>query len=53
MRLDRDATLSFQIHVIQQLFLHVPICHGTRMLQQSIRQGALAMIDVRYDAEIS
>jgi hypothetical protein len=53
MRLDRNPSLSLQIHVIQQLVLHFPITHRIGELQQPIRQRTLPMINVGDNTEIS
>ena len=36
---------STQIHVVQELLLHVPIGHRARVLQQTVSQGRLAVVD--------
>ena len=52
MGLDGDASFPLQIHVVQELVLHLPQRHGLGLLQNAVRQGALAVIDVGYNAEI-
>ena len=49
--LDGDAALLLQIHVVE----HLPLgdLDGFRVLQQSVGQGRFAVVDMRYDAEIS
>ena len=51
MALDGDAALLLQIHVVE----HLPLgdLDGFRVLQQSVGQGRFAVVDMRYDAEIS
>ena len=51
--LDRDAALALQVHVIQDLGLHLTLGDGVRQLQQPIRQGRLAVIDMGDDGEIA
>ena len=51
--LDGDATLPLQVHVVQQLALHLPGGDGVALLQQPVRQRGLAVVDMGNDAEIS
>ena len=53
LKLDRDPPFSLQLHVVEELFLHVPIGHRAGVLQQPISQRRLAMVDMGNDAEIS
>lgn len=41
-----------QIHIVQGLRLQVPVSNGSCRLQEPIRQGAFAVINVGDDAEI-
>ena len=50
--LDRDALLLLQVHVVQDLVLHVARRERLGELQQAVRQGALPMVDVRDDTEV-
>ena len=50
--LDRDASLAFQFHVVQQLILHLTLLHGSGMFQQPVGQRAFAVVDVGDDAKI-
>ena len=34
--LNRDAPFAFDVHAVQQLFLHIAIGHGIRGLDQTI-----------------
>jgi hypothetical protein len=52
MALDGDAPFPFQIHIVQGLRLQVPVSNSSCNLQEPIRQGAFAVINVRDDAEI-
>lgn len=49
----RDPTFTFDVHVVQSLGYHVP--GGDRLgdLQQPVGQGALAVIDMGYDAKVA
>ena len=51
MALDCDAALLFEVHVVE----HLPFCYLYRIgeLQQTVGQGGFAMVDVRYDTEIT
>jgi len=53
LRLDGDATLSFNVHGVEHLGFHLPILQPAATLYQSIGQRRFAMIDVRNDGEIS
>ena len=53
LELDRDPPLPLEIHVVQELILHVTVGHRVGVLQQTIRQGRLAVVDVGDDAEIA
>ena len=51
--LDGDAPLPLQVHVVQNLVLHLPLRHGVAQLQQPVRQRGLAMVDVGDDGKIA
>ena len=51
--LDGDAPLPLQVHVVQQLGLHLPGGDGVALLQQPVRQRGLAVVNMGNDAEIS
>ncbi len=53
MTFNGNAALPLQIHIIQQLCLHITVCYRPRRLQQPVSQRALPMINMRYDAKIS
>ena len=48
-----DATLSFQIHIIKHLGLHIFAFNGLGILKQTIGQGALAMVYMSNNTEIA
>ena len=52
-RLDRDPALAFEIHRVEQLILFLAGMNRTGAFEQTIRQGRLAVIDVRDDAEVT
>ena len=51
--LDGDAALALQVHIVEHLRLHLPLPHRLGVLQQTVGQRRLAVVDVRYDAEVS
>ena len=51
--LDRDAPLSLEIHVVEELILHFSLGQCVGRFEQSIGERALAVIDMRNDAEIA
>ena len=51
--LDGDAPLLLQVHVVQDLGLHVSGTHRVAGLQQPVGQGALAVVDVGDDGKIA
>ena len=51
--LDGDAPLPLQVHVVQQLALHLPGGNGVALLQQPVRQRGLAVVNMGNDAEVS
>ena len=52
-RLDGDAALLFELHIIQDLRLHITRCHSLRFFQKAIRKGGLSVVNMRNDGEIS
>ena len=50
---DGDAPLPLQVHRVQDLVFHFPLIDGVAFLQQAVRQGGLAVIDVGDDGKIS
>ncbi len=53
MRLNCDPPLPLQVHRIKKLVLPLALLDRASALQQPVRQGRLAMIDVRDDAKIA
>ena len=51
--LDRDAALALEIHVVEELGLHLARRDRARQLQQAIGKRRFAVIDVRDDGEIA
>ena len=50
---DRDTALTFQVHVVQQLLLHVAKLDGACCFQETIGERAFAVIDVSDDAKVA
>lgn len=54
LRLDGDAALALHLQVVQHLrVLLGEGAHVARALEQPVRQRRLAVVDVRYDAEVA
>ena len=53
MRLDGDAALTLEVHRVEDLRLHLARLKRAGELEEAIRQGRLAMVDVRDDREIA
>jgi 6,7-dimethyl-8-ribityllumazine synthase len=51
-RLDGDAALALEIHGIEHLLHHLPLGKGAGGLQKTVRQRALAVVNMRNDREI-
>ena len=51
-RFDRNPSLPFQIHIVQQLILLFSGSYCSGKVQQAIGKGAFAMVDVGDDAKI-
>src|SRR5699024_10651418 len=51
--LDGDAALTLQVHVVQQLALHVPLGHGVALLNQPVGKGGLSVVYVCNDGKVS
>ena len=52
-RLDRDAALALDVHGVQELGLHVPLLHRMGELEDAVRDGRLAVVDVRNNREVA
>ena len=51
--LDGDAALALNVHVVQNLVFHGALVHTLGQLQNTVRQGGFAVVDVCNDAEIA
>ena len=50
---DGDATLSFEVHGVEDLGLHFTGRDGAGELEEAVGEGGLAMIDVGDDGEVA
>src|SRR5690606_1797854 len=51
--LDREAALALEVHADEILRAHLALLDDTCQLQHPVREGRLAMVDVRDDAEVA
>ena len=51
--LDRDPALALEIHRVEDLRFHFARLQRTGHLQEPVREGGLAVVDVGDDGEIS
>ena len=51
--LDGDAALALQLHLVEELRLHVLRADGSGDFEEAVGQGGLAVVDVGDDAEIA
>ena len=53
LRLDGDAPLTLEVHVVEELGPHVAVCNPSGMLDEAVRQRRLSVVDVRDNGEVS
>jgi len=53
MALDRNTTLTLEVHIVERLVLHIALANGVGVLQQAVSKRAFTVIDVCDDAEIA
>ena len=53
LRLDGDAALLLNVHIIKHLLGHLAVGQPPAMLDQPVGEGRLAMVDMGNDAEIA
>ena len=51
--LDRNAALSLEIHIIEQLLLHLTLGDGLALFEQAVGQGGFTVVDVRDNGKIA
>ena len=53
MRLDGDAALALQVHVVEDLVFHVALRDRLGLLQNAVGKRAFAVVNMCNDAEIA
>ena len=51
--LDGDAALALEVHVVEQLLLHLADGDRLALLQQAVGKGGLAVVDMRNNRKIA
>ena len=51
--LDRDAPLPLNVHIVQNLILHLTLRQYPRLFNDPVCERAFSVIDVRDDTEIT
>jgi hypothetical protein len=51
--LDRNAALTLQLHIIQDLVTEFPFADSARVQEQAVRERGFSMINMRDDGEIT
>ena len=52
-RLDGDAALALEVHVVEQLGVHLALRHRAGALEDAVGERRLAVVDVRDDREVA
>jgi hypothetical protein len=52
-RLDRDAAFALELHVVEQLLLHLPLLEGAGQLDEAVGERGLTVVHVGDDAEVA
>ena len=52
LRFDRDPALAFQIHVVEELSLHLALVNRERLIDHAVRKCRLTVVDMRNDREV-
>ncbi|CAB4803220.1 unannotated protein [freshwater metagenome] len=53
LELDRDTPFTFNVHRVEILRTHLAGVDSATQLEQAVREGGLAVIDVGDDAEVA
>ncbi len=53
LRLDRDAALALEVHVVEELLLHVARGDGAGALEDAVGERRLAVVDMGDDREVA
>ena len=51
-RLDCNAALTLNVHIVEELFLHIAACNGAGLLENTVCKRRFAVINMGNDAEI-
>ncbi len=52
-RLDGDAALAFEVHGVEDLFVHFALRERAGHFEQTVGERGLAVVNVRDDTEVS
>ena len=50
---DRDPAFSLDVHVVEELFLHLPFGDGLGQLQHAVGQRGFPVVDMGDDREVA
>ena len=50
---DGDAAFLFDVHAVEEAVAHLALGHDAAQLQDAVRHGRLAVVDMRDDAEVT
>jgi hypothetical protein len=50
---DGDSSFPLDVHRVQDLVSKIPVFYKTRILDQTVGQGGLPMVNMGYDAKVS
>ena len=50
---DGDAAFAFEVHTVEDLVAELTLAYRIGYLEEAVRQGAFAVVNVRYDGKIS
>ena len=53
LRLDSDPALALELHGVEHLRLHLAVGKAAAQLDEAVREGRFAVVDVRDDGEIT
>lgn len=53
LRLDSDAALALDLHIVEELFLHFALFKPAAELDQAVGQSRFAMVDMRDNREVA
>ena len=53
LRLDGNAALALELHIVEHLFFHLALGQSACRLNQAVSQRGFAMVDMRDDGKIA